>query len=79
MATHSSIQAWKMPWTKDLVGYSPQSHKGSDTTEHLHFHFLKNYRKQKESSLYSLHFHPRNTCALKRGKCKRSLEFKLNL
>ena len=23
MATHSSIFAWKIPWTEDLVGYSP--------------------------------------------------------
>ena len=21
MATHSSILAWRIPWTKDLVGY----------------------------------------------------------
>ena len=24
MATHSSILAWRIPWTEDLVGYSPQ-------------------------------------------------------
>ena len=23
MATHSSILAWKTPWTENLVGYSP--------------------------------------------------------
>ena len=23
MATHSSILAWRIPWTKDMVGYSP--------------------------------------------------------
>ena len=23
MATHSSILAWRIPWTEDLVGYSP--------------------------------------------------------
>ena len=22
-ATHSSILAWKIPWTEDLVGYTP--------------------------------------------------------
>ena len=38
MATHSSILAWKIPWTEDLVGYSPRGHKESDTTEQLHFH-----------------------------------------
>ena len=33
MATHSSILAWKIPWRKSLVGYSPWGHKESDTTE----------------------------------------------
>ena len=32
VATHSSILAWKIPWTKSLVGYSPRDHKESDTT-----------------------------------------------
>ena len=30
MATHSSILAWEIPWTEDLVGYSPWGHKESD-------------------------------------------------
>ena len=42
MVTHSSILAWKIPWTekpgRSLVGYSPQSRKQSDTTERLHLH-----------------------------------------
>ena len=33
MATHSSILAWKIPWTEELVGYSPWGHKELDTTE----------------------------------------------
>ena len=33
MATHSSILAGRIPWTEDLAGYSPWSHKGLDTTE----------------------------------------------
>ena len=33
MATHSSILAWKIPWTKSLAGYSPEGRKESDTTE----------------------------------------------
>ena len=37
MATHSSIHAWKIPWTKNLVGYSPWGCKESDMTEQLHF------------------------------------------
>ena len=24
MPTHSSILAWRIPWTEDLVGYSPR-------------------------------------------------------
>ena len=33
MATHFSILAWRIPWTEELVGYSPWDHKGLDTTE----------------------------------------------
>ena len=34
MATHSSILAWKSPWTEGLlVGYSPWGWKESYTTE----------------------------------------------
>ena len=33
MATHSSILAWRIPWTEELAGYSPQGHKESDMTE----------------------------------------------
>ena len=32
MATHSSILAWRIPWTKE-PGYRPWDCKGSDTTE----------------------------------------------
>ena len=39
MATRSSILAWKIPWTRSLVGYSPGVTE-SDTTERLHFHSL---------------------------------------
>ena len=35
MATHSSILAWRIPWTEEPGGYSPQGCKGSDTTEYL--------------------------------------------
>ena len=27
MSTHSSILAWKIPWTEELVGYSSRGHK----------------------------------------------------
>ena len=33
MTTHSSILAWKIPWTEEPGGYSPWGHKESDMTE----------------------------------------------
>ena len=34
MATHSSILAWRIPWTEEfLAGYSPWGHKELDMTE----------------------------------------------
>ena len=33
MATHSSILAWRIPWTEETAGYSPWGHKESDTTK----------------------------------------------
>ena len=33
MAIHSSILAWRIPWTEGLVGCSPWGHKESDMTE----------------------------------------------
>ena len=33
MATHSSIPAWRIPWTEELAGCSPRGHKESDSTE----------------------------------------------
>ena len=40
MATHSSILAWRIPWTEDLGDYSPWGCKELDTTEQLSL-FLK--------------------------------------
>ena len=37
MATHSSILAWRIPWTEELGGLRSMGHKESDTTERLHF------------------------------------------
>ena len=38
MATHSSILAWRSPWTEDPGGCSRWDHKESDTTEDAHAH-----------------------------------------
>ena len=34
MITHTSILAWRIPWTEEPVGYSPWGHKELDMTEH---------------------------------------------
>ena len=39
MAPHSSTLAWKIPWMEEPGSCSPWSHKESDSTEQLHFHF----------------------------------------
>ena len=39
VAPHSSTLAWKIPWTRSLVGCSPWGRWGSDRTKRLHFHF----------------------------------------
>ena len=33
MATHSSILAWKIPWTEETSGLQSKGRKGSDMTE----------------------------------------------
>ena len=48
MATHSSILAWKIPWTEEVAVYSPWSHKELDMTEHactysLYAHFSESF------------------------------------
>ena len=39
MATHSSILAWRIPWTEELGGLQSTDRKESDTTERLRFHY----------------------------------------
>ena len=39
MATHSSIHAWKIPWTEEPGGLQFMGSQESDMTERLHFHF----------------------------------------
>ena len=41
MATHSSILAWRIPWTKEPGMYSLWDCKDLDMTEHLTFTFKK--------------------------------------
>ena len=37
MATHSSILAWRIPWTEELGGIQSMGRKELDATERLHF------------------------------------------
>ena len=39
MATHSSILAWRIPWTEELGGLQSTGRKELDMTERLHFPF----------------------------------------
>ena len=39
MAPHSSILAWRIPWTEEPGGLKSVGRKESDSTERLHFHF----------------------------------------
>ena len=44
-ATHSSILAWKIPWTEaNLAGYSPCGCKETDWTEHTTGNINKRYK-----------------------------------
>ena len=52
MATHSSILAWKIPWTEEPDGLQSTQSKESDTTKHTHTYSLM-------PSLYRLSGSPR--------------------
>ena len=39
METHSSILAWRIPWTEESGGLQSMGHKESNTTEQLTLHF----------------------------------------
>ena len=44
MATHSSILAWKIPWTEDPGGLQSWACKESNTTEQLSVHILESQK-----------------------------------
>ena len=43
MTTHSSIFAWKIPWTEEPCGLQSMGHIESDTTELLSTHNITKY------------------------------------
>ena len=51
-ASHSSILAWKIPGKEELVVYSPESRKESDTTEQVSTYSQK--KKKEELAAHAL-------------------------
>ena len=47
MATHSSLLAWRIPWTEEPGGYSPWGGKELDITEWLTHTHIRTNRKSK--------------------------------
>ena len=60
MATHSSILAWRIPWTEELGGLQSMGHKESDTTKRLHFMVLIVDKPKKVNKLWQR----QGSCAL---------------
>ena len=54
MATHSSILAWEIPWTKESGGLQSMGHKESDTTEQLNKSTIANALRGTHSVLGSV-------------------------
>ena len=87
MATHSSILAWRVPWTEE-TGDSSWGHKDLDMAERLN---MNAFIFQEASSLleleelkkkFFLHFYPRKTqdiCDIYHIKVQYSYSIDLNL
>ena len=52
MATHSSILAWRIPWTEEPVGYSPWSEKESDMTKRLTHESCRKTEKENTALIF---------------------------
>ena len=51
MAIHSSILAWRIPWTEELGGLESTGRRESDMTERLHFHFQRFFKNFYQNSV----------------------------
>ena len=51
MASHSSILAWRIPWTQEPGRLQSMGRKESDTTEQLHLHHADSYFKTQAEAL----------------------------
>ena len=57
VATHSSLLAWRIPWTEEPGGLQSTGRKESDTTERLHFHMTLTRSKIAVAALNALHIY----------------------
>ena len=56
MATHSSILAWRIPWTEDPGRLQSTGVRESDMTERLYFYFTFTLGKQHEKQTNELNY-----------------------
>ena len=54
VATHSSILAWRIPWTEEPVGYSPEGHTELDTTETMEHAGTQHYKLPSYNCFYCM-------------------------
>ena len=57
MATHTSVLAWRVPWTEEPGGLSPCSLKESHATQrftHTHTHTVESYSAVKNKAVASV-------------------------
>ena len=62
MATHSSILAWKIPWTKESGGLQSMGSQESDRTECLNNKNNNNVQRQRNPKMRSNSIHLFNEC-----------------
>ena len=62
IASHSGILAWRIPWTEEPGGYSPQSGEKQDTTE-VTWHVQKDLRQHTRVKQKRLPNGPHSGCA----------------
>ena len=59
VATHSSILAWRIPWTEEPGGLGPQGQEELDKTEHTHTFFFPQASDEIDiySQMYTFRFY----------------------
>ena len=50
IATHSGILAWRIPWTEELVGYSPRGCRELELDERLSMHACMHHEQQESTA-----------------------------